>query len=141
MVKAESYKTVQRYIRLTDLIPEILQYVDDGKIAFTPAVELSYLAEQEQHDLIETMESEDCTPSLSQAQRLKKLSQEGHLNMDVIFTIFTEEKANQKEKLKIPMERLRNFFPKDYTAAQMEETIVKMCEERYHKKMRDRDAR
>ena len=137
----ESYKTVQSYIRLTNLIPEILQYMDDGKIAFTPAVELSYLAEQEQFNLLETMESEDCIPSLSQAQRLKKLSQEGHLNMDVIFAIFTEEKANQKEKLKIPMERVRNFFPKDYTAAQMEETIVKMCEERYRKKMSDRDAR
>jgi hypothetical protein len=137
----ESYKTIQRYIRLTDLIPQILQKVDEGRISFTPAVQLSYLAEQEQYDLLETIESEDCTPSLSQAQRIKKLSQEGHLNMDVIFAILTEEKANQKEKLKIPMERVRYFFPKDYTAAQMEETIVKMCEERYRKKMRDRDAR
>ncbi|HCA28137.1 MAG TPA: chromosome partitioning protein ParB [Ruminococcaceae bacterium] len=137
----ESYKTVQRYIRLTNLIPEILQKVDEGRIAFTPAVELSYLTEQEQCDLIDTMESEDCTPSLSQAQRIKKLSQEGHLNMDVIFAILTEEKSNQKEKLKIPVERVRGFFPKDYTAAQMEETIVKMCEGWYHKKMRDRDSR
>lgn len=137
----ESYKTVQRYIRLTSLIPQILQKVDDARIAFTPAVELSYLTKQEQRDLLDTMESEDCTPSLSQAQRLKRLSQEGHLNMDVIFAILTEEKANQKEKLKIPVERVRDFFPKDYTAEQMEETIVKMCEERYYKKMRDRDAR
>jgi ParB family chromosome partitioning protein len=118
-----------------------LQKVDEGRIAFTPAVELSYLTEQEQCDLIDTMESEDCTPSLSQAQRIKKLSQEGHLNMDVIFAILTEEKSNQKEKLKIPVERVRGFFPKDYTAAQMEETIVKMCEGWYHKKMRDRDSR
>jgi ParB family chromosome partitioning protein len=137
----ESYKTVQRYIRLTSLIPQILQKVDDARIAFTPAVELSYLTKQEQRNLLDTMESEDCTPSLSQAQRLKRLSQEGHLNMDVIFAILTEGKANQKEKLKIPVERVRDFFPKDYTTAQMEETIVKMCEERYHKKMRDRDAR
>ncbi len=137
----ESYKTVQRYIRLTNLIPQLLQMVDEGRIAFTPAVELSYLAEQEQRDLLDTMKSEDCTPSLSQAQRLKRLSQERHLNMDVIFAILTEEKANQKEKLKIPMERVRDFFPRDYTAAQMEETIVKMCEERYRKKIRDRDAR
>jgi ParB family chromosome partitioning protein len=115
--------------------------VDEGRIAFTPATELSYLAEKEQRDLLDTMESEDCTPSLSQAQRMKRLSQEGHLNMDVIFAILTEEKANQKEKLKIPVERVRDFFPKDYTAAQMEETIVKMCEDWYRKKMRDRDAR
>ena len=137
----ESRDQVFRYIRLTNLIPEVLQYVDDGKIAFTPATELSYLAKQEQRDLLDTMESEDCTPSLSQTRQLKCLSQDGRLNMDVIFAILTEEKANQKEKLKIPMERVRNFFPKDYTAAQMEETIVKMCEERYRKKMRDCDAR
>lgn len=136
-----SKDTIKRYIRLTNLIPQILQMVDDGKIAFTPAVELSYLADQEQRDLLDTMGSEDCTPSLSQTQRMKKLSQEGHLNMDVIFAILTEKKANQKEKLKIPMERLRDFFPKDYTAAQMEETIVKMCVERYRKKMYDRGAR
>ncbi|OGO90312.1 MAG: chromosome partitioning protein ParB [Clostridiales bacterium GWF2_38_85] len=137
----ESGRQIQRYIRLTNLIPQILEKVDDSRIAFTPAVEISYLAEQEQRDLLDTMESEDCTPSLSQAQRLKRLSQEGHLNMDVIFAILTEEKANQKEKLKIPVERVRDFFPKDYTAEQMEETIVKMCEEWYRKKMRDHDAR
>ena len=138
---ADSGRQIQRYIRLTNLILEILQFVDDGKIALTPAVELSYLAEQEQFDLLTTMESEDCTPSLSQAQQLKKLSQEVNLNNDTIFTMLTEPKANQKEKLKIPMERVRNFFPKDYTTAQIEESIVKMCEERYRKKMRDRDAR
>ena len=137
----ESGRQIQRYIRLTNLIPQILEKVDDTRVAFTPAVELSYLAEQEQQDLLDTMESEDCTPSLSQAQRMKRLSQEGHLNMDVIFAILTEEKANQKEKLKIPMERIRSFFPKEYTASQIEQTIVKMCEERYRNKMRDRDAR
>lgn len=136
-----SKDTIKRYIRLTNLIPQILEKVDDSRIAFTPAVELSYLTEQEQCDLLDSMESEDCTPSLSQAQRLKRLSHDGHLNMDVIFAILTEEKANQKEKLKIPVERVRDFFPKDYTATQMEETIVKMCEDWYRKKMRDRDAR
>lgn len=140
-VSEDSRNQIQRYIRLTNLIPQILEKVDDSRIAFTPAVELSYIAEKEQRDLLDTMESEDCTPSLSQAQRMKRLSQEGHLNMDVIFAILTEEKANQKEKLKIPVERVRDFFPKDYTAAQMEETIVKMCEDWYRKKMRDRDAR
>lgn len=137
----DSGRQIQRYIRLTNLIPEILQFVDDGKLALTPAVELSYLVEQEQFDLLTTMESEDCTPSLSQAQQLKKLSQEDKLNINAIFVMLTEPKANQKEKLKIPMERVRGFFPKDYTTAQLEETIVKMCEERYRKKMRDRDAR
>ncbi|HZJ77994.1 MAG TPA: ParB/RepB/Spo0J family partition protein [Clostridia bacterium] len=137
----ESRDQVFRYIRLTNLIPQLLQMVDEGIIAFTPAVELSYLAEQEQQDLLDTMESEDRTPSLSQAQRLKKLSQDGRLNMDMIFAILTEEKANQKEKLKIPMERVRVFFPKNYTAAQIEENIMKMCEERYRNKMRDRDTR
>ena len=133
--------TVRRYIRLTNLIPEILKMVDENKIAFTPATTLSYLSNREQLDLLETMDSEDCTPSLSQAQRLKKLSQNGRLNMDVIFAILTEEKANQKEKLKIPVERVRNFFPKDYTTSQMEDTIVKLCEDRYLQKMRNRDAR
>lgn len=137
----DSGRQIQRYIRLTNLIPEILQFVDDGKLALTPAVELSYLTEQEQFDLFNTMESEDCTPSLSQAQQLKKLSQEGNLNIDAIFTMLTEPKANQKEKLKIPMERVRSFFPKDYSAVQIENAIVKMCEERYRKKMRDHDAR
>jgi len=136
-----SKDTVKRYIRLTNLIPEILQYVDDGKIALTPAVELSYLTEQEQQDLLDTMESEDCTPSLSQTQQMKKFSQDGTLDMDKIFEMLTTPKANQIEKLKIPMERLRGFFPKDYTTVQIEESIIKMCEERYHKKMRDRDAR
>jgi len=133
--------TVRRYIRLTNLIPEILKMVDENKIAFTSATTLSYLNKQEQLELSETMDSEDCTPSLSQAIQLKKLSEDGQLNIDVIFDILTKEKANQKEKLKIPVERVRNFFPKDYTTSQMEDTIVKLCEDRYRQKMCDRDAR
>ena len=102
----DSYKTVQRYIRLTNLIPEILRYVDEGRISFTPAVELSYLNEQEQYDLLEQMELNDCTPSLSQACRFKKLSQEDGLTPEVIATIMSEEKANQREMFKVPMERM-----------------------------------
>ena len=102
----DSYKTVQRYIRLTNLIPEILRYVDEGRISFTPAVELSYLNEQEQYDPLEQMELNDCTPSLSQACRFKKLSQEDGLTPEVIATIMSEEKANQREMFKVPMERM-----------------------------------
>ena len=102
----DSYKTVQRYIRLTNLIPEILQYVDDGRISFTPAVELSYLNEQEQYDLLEQMELNDCTPSLSQACRFKKMSQEDGLTPEVIAAVMSEEKANQREMFKVPMERM-----------------------------------
>lgn len=137
----ESGRQIQRYIRLTNLLPEILEYVDSGRMALTPAVELSYLAQQEQHDLLETMESEDCTPSLSQAQQMKRLSQAGELDADRIFAMLTEQKPNQREKLKIPMERIRGFFPKEYTAAQIEASIVKLCEAAYRKKQRDRDAR
>ena len=137
----DSASQVKRYIRLTNLIPQVLDYVDNSKIALTPAVELSYLTIKEQRDLLDTMESEDCTPSLSQAQQLKNLSQGEGLNMDKILAILTEEKANQKEKLRIPMERIRSFFPKDYTAAQIEQAIVKICEQHYRNKMRDRDER
>ncbi len=135
----ESREQVRRYIRLTNLIPEILQYVDDGRIAFTPAVELSYLTEEEQYALLEQMEIQDCTPSLSQACRLKKLSREGCLSNKLIEAIMCEEKANQKERLKIPLERIRKFFPKNYTVPQMEDEIVKMCEARF--RSRNRDAR
>ena len=127
----ESYKTVQRYIRLTYLHPKLLEYVDEGRIAFTPAVELSYLNDIEQQDLIQTIESEDCTPSLSQAVRMKKLSQQGLLDDDKIFEIMSEEKANQKERIKIPTERVRKFFPESYTKAQIEDAIIKMCEANY----------
>lgn len=136
----ESGRQVQRYIRLTQLIPPILQMVDDGNIAFSPAVELSYLAEKEQYNLLETMESEDCTPSLSQAQRMKKLSQDGKLDMDTIFAIMTEEKPNQKEQIKLPKERIKKFFPKDYTAKQMEEIIMKLLADWQRKRERSRNT-
>ena len=121
----ESGRQIQRYIRLTELIPELLTMVDEGKIAFRPAVELSYLTRDEQGDLLETIESEDCTPSLAQAIRMKNLSKDGKLDMDTIFSIMTEEKPNQKEKIKIPMERLERFFPRGMPPNQIEDTIVK----------------
>ena len=135
----ESYKTVQRYIRLTYLHPKLLEYVDEGRIAFTPAVELSYLNDIEQQDLIQTIESEDCTPSLSQAVRMKKLSQAGELDDDKIFEIMSEEKANQKERIKIPTERVRKYFPKDFTNSQIEDTIIRLCEN-YYKKQQKRNT-
>ena len=137
----DSRNQVQRYVRLTYLIPELLQMVDEKKIAFTPAVELSYLTDQEQQTLLSEMEYADATPSLSQAIRLHRFSREGRLNADVIYAVMSEVKANQKEKLKIPAERVRKFFPKDYTPAQMEEEIIKMCESHYRKRQRDRDSR
>ena len=121
----ESERQVFRYIRLTELIPELLTMVDEEKIAFRPAVELSYLTENEQRDLLETIESEDCTPSLAQAIRMKNLSKVGKLGMDTIFAIMTEQKPNQKEKIKIPMERLEQFFPRGMPQKQIEDTIVK----------------
>ena len=121
----ESADQVRRYIRLTELIPELLTMVDEEKIAFRPAVELSYLTEDEQRDLLETIESEDCTPSLAQAIRMKNLSKVGKLDMDTIFAIMTEQKPNQKEKIKIPMERLEQFFPRGMPQKQIEDTIVK----------------
>ena len=132
--------TVQRFIRLTELIPPILQMVDEGKIAFTPAVELSFLKKGEQEKLFATMESEEATPSLSQAQRMKSLSQSGRLDMDMIFSIMTEEKGNQKETVKIGMERLKKYFPKGTTPKQMEDTIIKLLERELQRK-RGRDSR
>ena len=132
--------TVQRYIRLTELIPPILQMVDEGQIALTPAVELSFLKKDEQENLLMTMESEDATPSLSQAQRMKKLSQSGRLDMDAIFTIMTEEKANQKETVKIGMEKLRKYFSRDATPKQMVDTILRLLERELQRK-RNRDSR
>ena len=122
----ESGRQVQRYIRLTHLIPSILQMVDEGKIALTPAVELSYLTETEQAYLLETMESEDCTPSLSQAQQLKALSQQGDLTMDGIFNLLCQPKANQKEKVSFFRDDIRSFFPPHYTTAKMQSTIVEL---------------
>lgn len=121
----ESERQVFRYIRLTELIPELLTMVDEEKIAFRPAVELSYLTEDEQRDLLETIESEEATPSLAQAIRMKNLSKVGKLDMDTIFAIMTEQKPNQKEKIKIPMERLEQFFPRGMPQKQIEDTIVK----------------
>lgn len=121
----ESADQVRRYIRLTELIPELLTLVDEEKIAFRPAVELSYLTEDEQRDLLETIESEEATPSLAQAIRMKNLSKVGKLDMDTIFAIMTEQKPNQKEKIKIPMERLEQFFPRGMPQKQIEDTIVK----------------
>ena len=132
--------TVQRFIRLTDLIPPILQMVDEGKIALTPAVELSFLKKDEQENLFATMESEEATPSLSQAQRMKQLSQSGRLDMDTIFAIMTEEKGNQKETLKINTSKLKKYFPKNTTPKQMEETIIKLLERELQRK-RNRDSR
>ena len=135
----ESADQVRRYIRLTELIPELLTMVDEEKIAFRPAVELSYLTRDEQTDLLETIESEDCTPSLAQAIRMKNLSKIGKLDMDTIFAIMTEQKPNQKEKIKIPMERLEQFFPRGMPPKQIEDTIVKALTlyQKHLKKKRD----
>lgn len=138
----DSKNQVRRYIRLTNLIPEILQYVDEGRISFTPAVELSYLNEQEQYDLLEQMELNDCTPSLSQACRFKKISQEQGLTPEVIATVMSEEKANQREMFKVPMERIRKFVP-NANAKQTEDFVLKACEH-YRKfliRQRNRDER
>lgn len=137
----ESRNQVQRYIRLTCLIPEILKMVDDGKIALTPAVELSYLTKQEQQDLLTTMESEDCTPSLSQAIQMKKLSQLHALSMDRIFEIMTQPKANQQEKISFRMDDIRKYFPKSYTPARIQERILKLVEADFRKRQRSREER
>ena len=140
----DSARQVHRYIRLTELVPELLELVDDGRMAFRPAVEISYLTEDEQRDLVETIDSEDCTPSLSQACRMKKLSQEGKLDMDAIFAIMTEEKANQKEKIKIPAERLEKYFSRGTSPAEIERVIL-LALDAYYARLRqrpaDRDAR
>ena len=137
-----SKDTIKRYIRLTNLIPEILQYVDEGRISFTPAVQLSYLNEQEQYDLLEQMELNDCTPSLSQACRFKRISQDDRLTPEVIAAVMNEEKANQREMFKVPMERIRKFVP-NANAKQAEDFVLKACEH-YRKfliRQRNRDER
>ena len=136
IAEGESASQVKRYIRLTELIPEILQMVDDGKIALTPAVELSYLAKQEQQDLLETMESEDCTPSLSQAIQMKRLSQAGELDIDKIFEILREPKANQQDKISFRTADIRKYFPKSYSSARIQEHIIKLLEADYRKRQR-----
>ena len=133
----DSSRQIQRYIRLTNLIPEILQKVDDGQIALTPAVELSYLTEQEQQDLLETMACEDCTPSLSQAVQLKKLSQAGTLDVDTIVTLMSQPKANQAEKISFRVNDLRRFFPKSYDTAQIQETILKLLSDYQKRRQRE----
>jgi ParB-like partition proteins len=133
----ESGRTVQRYIRLTKLIPPILEMVDNEQIAFSPAVEISYLTEEEQSDLLETMESEQATPSLAQAQYMKRLSAEGKLDMDTIFEMMTEEKPNQKEQVKLKKENIVKYFPKGYSTKQMEQVILKLLAE--WKRRRDRN--
>ena len=138
--ETESGRQVQRYIRLTYLIPELLNLVDEERIAFTPAVELSYLNEVEQADLVEEIRVCDATPNLSQAQRLRAISREEGLTPEHIGEILSEEKANQREKIRIPAERIRKYFPKSYTTEQIEEAIIKICESRYRAR-RDRDAR
>lgn len=137
----DSMNQVLRYIRLTELIPEILTMVDDGKIAFTPAVELSYLTKQEQQDLLETMESEDCTPSLSQAIQMKKLSQVRELDIDKIFDLLREPKANQQDKISFRVDDLRKYFPRSYSAARIQETILKLLSDYQKKRQRNREER
>ena len=137
----DSERQIHRYIRLTELIPQILSMVDAGRIALTPAVELSYLTGQEQQDLLETMESEDCTPSLSQAVQMKKLSQSGELNMDRIFEILREPKANQQEKISFRVDDLRKFFPKTYSVARIQERILKLLEVDCRKRQLSRGER
>ncbi|HBT63858.1 MAG TPA: hypothetical protein DEB10_04240 [Ruminococcaceae bacterium] len=140
--ESESGRQVQRYIRLTELIPQILQMVDEGKIAFSPAVELSYLPTEQQEALLETMESEDRTPSHAQAIRMRKMSASGVLDMDTIFEIMTEEKGNQKEQVKLKVDSIRKFFPKSYNPRQMEDVIMKLLAEWQRKReQRNRDAR
>ena len=138
--QGESRDMVYRCIRLTHLIPELLQKVDEGKIAFTPAVHLSYLSPAEQGWVLDEMERNDCTPSVGQAYHLKEHSMAGTLTRDFVAGLMSQEKANQKERLKITMERIRKYFPKHYTTAQMEDAIVKMCEAQFRRRA-DRDAR
>ena len=128
--------TVRRYIRLTNLVPPLLQMVDDGRIAFSPAVELSYLARDEQAELWDLIGQEDATPSLSQTIRMKQLSREGGLTAEKLYTILTEEKPNQKEQVRIKMESLRKYFPRNYSAQQMEREILKLLETRYRTRNR-----
>ena len=137
----DSSRQIHRYIRLTNLIPGILQMVDDGKIALTPAVEISYLTKQEQIDLLETMECEDCTPSLSQAMQMKQLSQAGELDMDTIFEILTQLKPKQQEKISFRVSELRSYFPRSYTASQMTRDILKGLELLRQRREQNRDSR
>ncbi|SDZ21772.1 chromosome partitioning protein, ParB family [Proteiniborus ethanoligenes] len=135
----ESRNQVQRYIRLTYLIPEILSMVDEKKIAFNPAVELSFLKDEEQADLLEAIDMEQATPSLSQAQRLKKFSNEGKLSLEVMSAIMSEEKKGDLDKVTLTGDKLKRYFPKSYTPKQMEETIIKLLEGWHKKRTRDQE--
>lgn len=135
-VNGESGRTIQRYIRLTNLVPPLLQMVDDGRIAFSPAVELSYLIRDEQAELWDLIGREDATPSLSQSLRMKQISREAKLTPEVLYAILTEEKPNQKEQVRIKTESLRKYFPRNYSAQQMEREIIKLLEARYRAKGR-----
>ena len=137
----DSASQVKRYIRLTNLIPGILEKVDEGRISLTPAVELSYLKEAEQKDLLETMESEDCTPSLTQAIQLKQASLQKTLNMDMIFAILRQPKANQQEKIVLKVNDIRRYFPQNYTTIQMTNDIMKGLELLRKQRARSKDAR
>lgn len=137
----ESKDQVRRYIRLTHLIPELLSMVDENKIAFNPAVELSYLSHSEQFILLDAIKQNDCTPSHAQSIRLKKLSQEGTLNRDTIFEILAEQKPNQQEQYKFKREDIRKYFPKSYTDKQVYDTVIKLLEQWQRKRERDREAR
>lgn len=132
----ESGRTIQRYIRPTNLVPPLLQMVDDGRIAFSPAVELSYLTKEEQAELWDLIGREDATPSLPQAIRMKRLSREAKLTPEVLYAILTEEKPNQKEQVRIKTESLRKYFPRNYSAQQMEREILKLLETRYRTRNR-----
>ena len=136
--ESESGRQVQRYIRLTHLIPKLLQLVDEERIAFTPAVELSYLPENEQKILAEEIEYTDATPSLSQAQRLRKYSEQGRLSIDTIFAVLSEEKPNQKEQVKFKTEDIRKYFPKSYTSLDMQKTIISLLEKWQRQRERNR---
>lgn len=136
--ESESGRQVQRYIRLTHLIPELLKLVDEERIAFTPAVELSYLPDNEQKILFEEIEYADATPSLSQAQRLRKFSEQGKLSIDTIFAVLSEEKPNQKEQVKFKTEDIRKYFPKSYTSLDMQKTIITLLEKWQRQRERNR---
>lgn len=138
---SESRDQVFRYIRLTYLIPELLEMVDEGKIALTPAVELSYLSEKEQRDLLDAMRSEDCTPSLSQAQQLKKASQKGELSADYIFAMLSEPKPNQQEKITFKVNELRGFFPKNYTTEDIQKAIIGLILKQYQEREKQRSRK
>ena len=135
----ESRNQIQRYIRLTNLIPGILKLVDEQRMALTPAVEISYLTEEEQYDLLETMECEDRTPSLSQAQELKRLSQDGLLDIDRIFDILRQPKGNQQDKLILRVDEIRKYFPSGYSALQMSHEIFRLLEDHRSRTIRQRD--